>query len=32
VMLIPEMGNAPSEAEIKVLSAATQILSKQIEP
>ncbi len=31
VMLIPDMGNAPSEAEIKVLSTAAQILSRQIE-
>lgn len=31
IMLIPEMGNAPSEADIKVLSTAAQILSKQIE-
>ena len=32
VMLIPEMGNAPGEADTKVLAAATQILSKQMEP
>lgn len=31
VMLIPEMGNAPSDSDTKVLSAAAQILSKQIE-
>ncbi len=32
IMLIPDMGNAPSETDVKVLAAATQILSKQIEP
>lgn len=31
VMLIPEMGNAPSESDVKVLAAAAQILSRQIE-
>ena len=31
VMLIPEMGNAPSDSDTKVLSAAAQILSKHIE-
>lgn len=31
VMLIPDMGNAPGEADIKVLSTAAQILSRQIE-
>ena len=30
VMLIPEMGNAPGEADVKVISAAAQILSRQI--
>ncbi len=30
-MLIPDMGNAPGEADVKVLSAAAQILSKQME-
>ena len=30
IMLIPEMGNAPSESDVKVVSAATQILSRQI--
>ena len=32
VMLIPEMGNAPGEADVKVISAAAQILSRQIQP
>ena len=31
IMLIPDMGNAPTEADIKVLATAAQILSKQIE-
>ncbi|MBO5247902.1 MAG: AbrB/MazE/SpoVT family DNA-binding domain-containing protein [Clostridia bacterium] len=31
VMLIPDMGNAPGEADVKVLAAASQILSKQME-
>ena len=32
IMQIPDMGNAPTEADVKVLATATQILSKQIEP
>ena len=31
VMLIPDMGNAPKESDVNVLTAATQILIKQIE-
>jgi hypothetical protein len=31
IMLIPDMGNAPGETDVKVLATATQILSKQIE-
>ncbi len=31
VMLIPDMGNAPGESDVKVLATAAQILSKQIE-
>ena len=31
VMLIPDMGNAPKESDVNVLTAATQILSKQME-
>jgi hypothetical protein len=31
IMLIPDMGNAPGESDIKVVSTAAQILSRQIE-
>ncbi len=31
VMLLPDMGNAPGETDIKVMATAAQILSKQIE-
>lgn len=31
VMLIPDMGNAPGESDVKVLATAAQILSRQIE-
>lgn len=31
IMLVPDMGNAPSETDVKVLATATQILSKQME-
>jgi AbrB family transcriptional regulator (stage V sporulation protein T) len=32
IMLIPELGNAPSEADIKVLAAASQLLCRQLNP
>ncbi len=31
VMLLPDMGNAPGDADIKVMATAAQILSKQME-
>ena len=31
IMLIPELGNAPTEAEVKVLSTATLLLRRQME-